>query len=349
MKSNPAWKPLKPLKMVPMRGGQLAGLGKIVGEHLEHEVSESTWRAMGKITKSEITLGQCTPDGERLQQYMSFGAGSNGKHLRGAKAQAELKAVAALMLKEMNELRGKGITGKIPVCLQPSKVTEPGLTIHPEETRIHERFHAQNVRRRERDGARPGSDAFHHRTKCESENAGRAAARLLGVEQDEVRKSIPGYWTSMVNWWAAPEELFARAESIRQLCHIQKDKGACTDATAMFHNDIKVNAHGARDPNIVRHLADAMFKQKTSAERVFDGLGNTCSRFGPSGKSEPAVRHSPVKKTVPKKARKTVAKKTVKKTAKKSAPKKASRVIKKTATMKVGKKSVKLICTCRPA
>jgi hypothetical protein len=356
MKTNPAWKPLKPLKMVPMRGGRLAGLGKIVEEHVEHEVSEATWRAMGKVGKDSVTLGHCTPDGERLQQYMSFGAGSNGKHLRGAKAQAEVKAIAALMLKEMNELRKKGVTGRIPVCLQPSKLTHPLIKPHPEETRIHERFHAQNIRRRERDGAGKGTSAFDHRTKCESENAGRAAARLLGVDQDAVRYSIPGYWTSMINWWAAPEELFARAESLRYICHVQKDKTACADTTAMFHNDIKVNAASAKDPNITRHLADAMFKAKTDAKTVFDGLGNTCNRFGPSSKASgshlpPLKPLKPVKAAPkPKKARKTMAKKTVKKTAsqrraateKKNAPKKTVR-----ATGKVSGKRVKLVCTCK--
>ena len=330
-------KKLKPIKVKPFKKGSLAGLGKIEGEHVEHEVSASTWKAISGSNRG-VMLGFCAPNAEVVQQRFSFGIAHNGRQPRSAKAQAELKAIAGAILKEVNELRKKGVTGRIPLCLQPSSYMEAGLKVNPEETKIHERFHAQNIRRRESVGATKGTEAYDKRRTCESREATIAASRITGIPDKEVSASIPGYWTSLVNWWAAPEELFARAEPLREFCHVRKDKEECKNLTALYHNDIKVHG-GVKHPNLIRELADGMHKKNLTAKKVFDSLGNTCSVANPKKAAAPAKDTARSKPST--KKEKTVAK--VKKAPKKTAKK----TVRKVAKTKVGKKTVKLICTCK--
>jgi hypothetical protein len=250
---------------------RLAGLGKIEGEHTEYKVSVGTWKALFGLRKN-VPHGICFSDAEQIRRYMSIGRNLNGRHVRNRKALTEMSGLADLLLREVRTLRKKGVKGAVPMCLQPVKSPhpDPRVIFIPESTELHERFHAQNSRRRVRLNTGEGD----RQVNCEGDNALKSAAKLVRTSEKVIRGSMPDYWVPFVGAGWKPEELFARAEPLRTICHVKKDKKTCKLLTERFKLELK-NV-GSRKPNLIRDLADAMQRRRVTGEKLFDGFAKSC-------------------------------------------------------------------------
>jgi hypothetical protein len=259
--------PFPTVKLAP-----LAGLGKIEGEHTEYKVSVGTWKALNGSRKN-TPFGMCVQDGEYLRRYLSIGRNLNGKHVKNRKALTEMSGLAALMLKEIKALRKKGVKGAIPVCLQPDGHPHPDKRVAfvPASTEMHERFHAQNSRRRVRLGVKEA----HQQINCEGDQAVTVAAKLTRVPEKKIRASMPDYWVGgILGAGLKPEELFARAEPLRVICHVKKNKKDCAVLTERFRDEMKHIK--APKTNLIRDLADAMQRRRVTGEKLFDGFAKSC-------------------------------------------------------------------------
>lgn len=258
--------PFPTIKLTP-----LAGLGKIEGEHTEYKISSATWKAING-SRGSVPYGLCAPNGEQLRRYLSIGRSFNGRHVKNHKALTEMSALADLMLKEIRSLRKKGVKGNIPVCLQPDKHPHPEKNARfvPLSTELHERFHAQNNRRR----TRMGVSDHNRQINCEGDNAVRYTARLTRIPEKKIRASLPDFWVPYASAGLKPEELFARAEPLRVICHVKKDKKNCALLTTRYRDEMKYVK--APKTNLIRDLADAMQRRRVTGEKLFTGFAKSC-------------------------------------------------------------------------
>jgi hypothetical protein len=204
-----------------------AKLGAIVEEHLEYRVPAKVeaW-VFGEEATTRGAVAFCMPDGDEYLKQLESKA--RFSVLPAPKKKLVDKFIGTAM-KEMASLRASGITGKIPVCILPSRTGPVTLPEGIPESQFdlnerHERFHARFRRAEARNGMLDlPADEYRSKTiKLQRE----FASDYTPLAEQAINVATEFSWARPGSYRDA-EEVLARLEEVDESCVAEVEKAAC--------------------------------------------------------------------------------------------------------------------------